>query len=100
MAKGKLSKKNILHLAKLSSLQVSEKEVEKYEGQFGETLKFMGNLNELKTENVESTNHVTQLKDVFFEDGMENKRGLSKEEVMKNSKSKKDGMFVVKRLIQ
>ena len=40
-------------------------------------------------DNIKSTNHFTNLQNVTFEDGEGDKRGLSKEDALKNTKSKK-----------
>ena len=100
MKKGHLTAKNIEKLARLSSLQVPSSELQKYEKQLDETLSFVENLDELKTDEVKPTNHVTELENVGFDDGEGDKRGLSKEQALANGKNKKDGMFVVKRLIE
>ncbi len=99
MKKSKLTKEEILHLAKLSNLSLTDEEIEKFQKQLEETVEYVENLNELDTSKVEPTSQTTGLNDVFFADGDENKRGLSYEEAAKNAKSKKDGYFVVKRIM-
>ena len=96
--KTSLTKKDVKHLAKLSALTLTEKEIEKYENQLSETLDFVENLNELETDSVKEAHSVTDSKDVFFEDGEENKRSLSEEEVLKNAKVK-NNQFVVERIL-
>lgn len=100
MANKDLTKEDILHLAKLSNLTLDEKKVEKYKEQFGETLSYIENLQELDTSKVEPTNHTTDLKDVFFEDGTENTRKFSVDEALKNAKKTKEGYFVVPRIME
>ena len=100
MTKKDLTKEDILHLAKLANLTVSADKVEKYKDQFGETLSYIENLQELDTKDVEPTNHTTNLKDIFFEDGTENTRKFSAEEALKNAKKTKDGYFVVPRIME
>ena len=94
-----LSKADILHIAKLANLTLSKKEVEKYLGQLSETIKYVENLDELDTKNVSPTSHSTNANNVYFEDGKENKRLFSQDEALKNSKNKKNGQFVVKRIM-
>ncbi len=98
MSKKNFTKKDVHHLAKLSALTLSEKEVEKYEKQLSETLEYIENLNELNTENVKEAHSVIDSKDVFFEDGEENKRGLTEKDVLKNAKVK-NSQFVVERIL-
>ncbi len=99
MKKSKLNKEEILHLAKLSNLTLTNDEIEKYRKQLEETVEYVENLNELDTRKVEPTSQTTNLTDVFFKDGVENKRGLSQNEAMKNAKNKKNDYFVVKRIM-
>ncbi len=99
MKKSKLTKEEILHLAKLSNLSLTDEEIEKYQKQLEETVEYVENLNELDTSKVEPTSQTTGLNDVFFADGEKNKRGLSQDEATKNAKNKKDGYFVVKRIM-
>lgn len=97
--KNTLTKEEIIHLAKLANLHLTEEEIKKYQQQLGETLDYIKNLEELSTEKVEPTSQVTDLENVFFEDGVDNLRGLSQEEVLKNTKNKKNSLFVVKRIL-
>jgi len=99
MSKTKLSKKEILHLAKLANLRLTESEILKYWKQLEETVEYVGNLNELNTKNVEPTSQTTNLDNIFFEDGEKNDRSLKPKESLANAKNKKDNYFVVKRIL-
>jgi aspartyl-tRNA(Asn)/glutamyl-tRNA(Gln) amidotransferase subunit C len=94
-----LERKDILHLAKLSKLQLTDKEIEKYLKQLEETVEYVDNLNELKTENLDPTSQTTNLLNVGFEDGEKNSRNLPQEIATANSKKKKSGYFVVERIM-
>jgi aspartyl-tRNA(Asn)/glutamyl-tRNA(Gln) amidotransferase subunit C len=101
MAKtSELTRKDILHIAELANLTVSDAEVEKYMNQLSETIKYVENLDELDTSNVEPTSHSTNVTNVYFEDGAKNERLFSQEEALKNGKNKKNGQFVVKRIME
>lgn len=76
MAKTTLTKENILHLAKLANLQLSEEEVTKYLSQLEQTLDYVENMKELDTKDVIPTSHSTKVENVYFEDGTQNTRGL------------------------
>ncbi len=97
--KPSLSIDEVKHLAKLSNLKLTEAELEKYQKQLEETVEFVKNLNELKTENVIPTSTTTNLKNVYFKDGVKNKRCLSRDKALANSKKKKGNFFVVKRIL-
>ena len=94
-----LSKEEIIHLAKLANLQLTDGEIEKYQKQLSETIHYVENLDELDTKDVQPTSQTTDLQDIFFEDGEENKRVFSQEEATENAKNKKEGAFVVKRIL-
>jgi len=71
-----LSKDEILHLAKLAKLNLTDKEIEKYQAQLGETIEYVKNLDELNTEKALPTNSVVDLKNITFSDGDKNERNL------------------------
>ncbi|OGK10063.1 hypothetical protein A2767_00345 [Candidatus Roizmanbacteria bacterium RIFCSPHIGHO2_01_FULL_35_10] len=89
MKKKVLTKEDILHLAKLSNLKLSDEEIEKYLKQLEETVEYVKNLDELKTDKVSPTSQTTNLTDVYFADGETNERGLKL----------KEKYFIVKRIM-
>lgn len=99
MPKKTLSKKEIEHLAKLSALSLPEKKLEKYGRQLSETLGYVENLKELKTDGVKEAHSVIDSKDVFFQDGENCTRMLTEEQATKNAKSIKNNQFSVKKIL-
>ena len=99
MKKNELTKKDILHLAELSNLKLTDQEIEKYLKQLEETVEYVKNLDELKTDKVNLTSQTTNLTDVFFADGEANDRRMTQDEAIRNAKDKKDKYFVVKRIM-
>lgn len=100
MSKSKdLSKEDVLHIAQLANLPISDDNIETYRKQLSETISYVENLDELDTSNVEPTSHSTNLKNVFFQDGTKNERGFTQEQATQNAKNVKQGQFVVKRLM-
>lgn len=95
----KLSKEEVLHLAKLAGLTLTEAEIEKNSAQLAETIDYIQNLDELKTEGVTPTNSVVDLSNVTFEDGTKNTRGLTQVEAMANGKNVKENAFAVDRMM-
>ena len=95
-----LTKKDILHIAELANLQIQDANIEMYRNQLAETIKYVENLEELDTANVEPTSHSTRLSSIYFEDGIENNRQFSPEEALQNAKNTKKKMFVVKRIME
>lgn len=94
---GKAVKVDINHLAKLASLPLTNEEKKKFEKQLGETLEYVKRLEEINTKNVEPTSQVTGLENVVRED--EASPSLSQEEVLVNAKSKHNGFFKVKAIL-
>jgi aspartyl-tRNA(Asn)/glutamyl-tRNA(Gln) amidotransferase subunit C len=95
----KLSKEEVLHLAKLAGLSLSEEEIEKNSSQLAETIDYIKNLEELDTKNVQPTNSVVDLSSVTFEDGTENMRRLTQQEAVQNGKQVMDNAFVVDKIM-
>lgn len=100
MAKKILSREEILHLAKLANLSLTDEEIVKYQSQFGETIDYIKNLEELDTKDIAPTNSVVDLKNVTFEDGTQNKIGLTLKETVQNAKKVKGNEFIVERIMQ
>jgi len=98
MKKSKLSKDDVLRLAHLAGLTLNEKEIEKYKKQLEETISYIENLNELKTDNILPTSYVNFLTNIFFIDEEKNERALTLEEVFQNTKNKKNNCFRVKKI--
>ena len=95
-----LTREDVLHMAKLASLSIDEKEIVSFQKKLADTLSYVENINEIKeAQSVPPTNQVTSLRDVFFEDGTKNTRGLSQKEATANARNVRNGRFVVIRLI-
>ncbi|MFH0772860.1 MAG: Asp-tRNA(Asn)/Glu-tRNA(Gln) amidotransferase subunit GatC [bacterium] len=99
MAKNILSKEEVLHLAKLAGLTLSDIEIEKNSLQLGETIDYIKNLDELNTDGILPTNSVVDLSNVTFEDGTQNKRALSQKEATANGKNVHKNAFAVDRMM-
>lgn len=92
--KNKLSRKQVLHIAKLADLHLTEEEIKKFQKQLGDVLGYIDILNELDTKKVKPTSQVTGLENVFKKD--EVKPSLTQEETLSNAKEKYKGYFKVK----
>lgn len=64
----KLSKQEVEKIAKLSRLELTDDEKDKFAGQLSAVLDYVGKLNEVNTENVAMTAQVTGLENVYRED--------------------------------
>jgi len=63
-----ITRDDVLHLAQLSSLQLSEEEITSLEQDLGNILGYVEQLSELDTTGVEPTYQVTDLENVMRED--------------------------------
>lgn len=100
MAQKTIDKKQLKHLAKLSSLSLAMAEEEKIGDQLSDTLEYVRNLQGLDTDNVKPTSHVVDSKNVVFADGSKNDRGLTVDEATRQAGQKKNGYFVTKRVLE
>lgn len=82
----KLSKEDVLHIAHLSKLKLTDAETEKFAGQLSSVLEYVEQLKEVDTEGVEMVSQVTGLKDVFVSDEISNT--VAPESLLENSPEK------------
>lgn len=68
----KLSISEVEHIAKLSRLELSEKEKEKFSSQLSGVLEYVQQLNEVDTVKVDATAQVTGLSNVYVQDQISN----------------------------
>ena len=94
----KLSRDDVLKLAKLSKLRLSEQEIEKFQSELSEILEYVEKLNSVDTTGLEPTYQVTGLSNVMRADEIKN-YGVSPEELLANAPDKQDNQFKVKRVI-
>lgn len=85
---------DVVKVAKLANLELSEEEEKLYGEQLSKILDYFEQLNQVDTSGVEPTFNVTGLSKVMRED--ETIASLSQEEALKNATKKKDGMFETK----
>lgn len=89
---------DIAHIAKLANLALSKEEHKKFESQLSSVLDYVNKLKEVDTKNIEPTSHVTGLENVTR--GDEAKPSLSQDEALSNTKSKHNGFFKVKAILE
>lgn len=99
MSKKHLTREDILHLAKLASLSLSDQEIETYRFQLNEILSYIEQLEELDTSKVMSTPQVTDLVNVMKEDATQKERTLKNLQNLKIVKRQNNNYFTVKRIL-
>lgn len=97
MGKSKLTKPEVLHIAQLSALPLTEKELTKFQDQLSEVLEFVESLAKVKTENITPTSQVTGLTNVIRPD--EPGSCLSQGEALSGAAEKEGGYFVVEKVL-
>ena len=93
----KITKEEVIHVAKLARLDVDEALIDKFAKQIGMILEHVDALNQVDTEGVASTSHAISLTNAFRQD---NERDLfDKESALANAPETEDGSFVVPKVI-
>lgn len=94
----KLSREDILKLAKLSRLKLTDAEVHQFQSEIGEILKYVEQLSKIDLKGVEPTYQVTGLKDVMRKDEVVDYQATPKD-LLKNAPKTEDNHFKVKRMV-
>ena len=88
-----ISREEVLHVARLARLELSDEEVERFGGQLSAILDAVGKVSELDLDDVPPTSHPLDLVNVFGEDVP--RPCLSREEALANAPDPEDGFFGV-----
>ena len=94
-----LTRDEIINVATLARIGVSEKDVERYKHDLSEILDYFKKLDELDVSAVESIGHITGMKNTFRTDKQEDFGKLGKEAIMKNVPEVKDEYIKVKSVL-
>ena len=93
-----LTKDDILKLARLSRLRLSDEEVEEFRGEISEILGYVQMLDKVDTAGLKPTYQVTGLTNVTRDDAVID-YGVSQEELLKNVPARDKNYIKVKRMI-
>lgn len=93
-----LTKEDILKLAKLSQLKLSDEEVEAYRQELSHILEYVSLLNKVDTKDLKPTLQVTGLSNQTRQDEIVD-YGVSQEELLANVPSKQDKYIKTKRML-
>ena len=92
-----LTKKDIERVADLIKIKLKSEEVESYQKQLNSVLDYLEVFKELDTKDTKITSQITGLTNVLRED--ESQDGLSQDDALLNAHEKKNGYFVVKKVL-
>lgn len=92
-----ITRDEIIHIAKLAMLNLSENELDRYTRDMQEILGYAEMINNLDTDNINETIGATEQKNVFRKD--EVKEFVTREQLLQNAPSQDDGMFRIPKVI-
>ena len=92
-----VSKEEIIHMAKLASLNLSQEEIEKYTNDMVDILNFANTVNNIDTEGINENDALNENFNVFRKD--EVKQFEDKDLLLENAPSKDLGMFQIPKVI-
>jgi aspartyl-tRNA(Asn)/glutamyl-tRNA(Gln) amidotransferase subunit C len=88
-----IEREQVLHVAKLARLRLSDAEVEKMAGELSGILDHVGRIGELELDDVAPTSHVIELENVLRPD--EPRPSWPREDVLRQAPDPADGAFRV-----
>lgn len=94
----KLTEEQVKHVAKLANLELTSREVKKFQEQLSAVLDYMESLGQVETEEIEQTSQVMNLKNVLRED--ETGSSLTQEEALSGTSAKDKSMFRTKAIFK
>jgi aspartyl-tRNA(Asn)/glutamyl-tRNA(Gln) amidotransferase subunit C len=94
----KLTRDDVLKLAGLAKLELTDKEVERFQKEMNEILGYVEQLQSVDVEGLEPTHQVTGLKSVMRKDEVKD-YGISRDALLKNVPAVENGQIKVKRVL-
>jgi len=96
----KLTRDDVLHVAKLAKLTLTEAEIEKFRKQLSEIISYISQLSEVDTRAVEPTSQTTGLTNVYRPDEVKSEKSLGQEEALSGTDQTHNGYFKVKAILE
>jgi aspartyl-tRNA(Asn)/glutamyl-tRNA(Gln) amidotransferase subunit C len=96
----KLTKDDVLHIAKLAKLRLDDSEIDKYASQLSSVIDYFSELSSVDTKDVEPTSQTTGLEDVYRKDEIIPTGSLTQEEALSGSDKVYNGYFKVKAILE
>jgi len=94
----KLSREDILKLAHLARIELTEPEIEEYQQELSEILQYVEQLQPVDVTGLKPTNQVSGLTNVMREDEIRD-YGYKTSDLLKNVPAKQDDLIIAKRMI-
>lgn len=93
----KITKNEVIHVAKLARLEIDEASLDKVTEQITRILEYVDTLNQVDTKNIPGTSHAITLTNAFREDVI--KEQLTNNQALSNAPEKENGAFVVPKIV-
>lgn len=93
-----INREEIIHIAKLANLSLTDEEIDKYTNDMEEILTFANTVNNVNTDDIDELASLEENYNVFRKD--EVKAFGNREELLKNAPSQEDGMFKIPKVIK
>ena len=94
----KLTREDVLKLARLSRLRLSDEEISQFQSEISQILAYVEQLSAVDTADLKPTSQVTGLTNVMREDEVVD-YGMSQDELLKNAPAIEKKQFKVKRVL-
>ena len=95
----KLTKSDILHVAGLANLDLTDSEIKEFTPQLSNIINFIGELSKADTKGVEPTSQTTGLEDVTRKDEKNSSSSLTQDEALSGTDKFYNGYFKVKAIL-
>lgn len=97
-----ISEKQVKHIAKLARMELTDKELEKFQKELSSILDYVDKLKEVDTSGVEPISQVTELENITREDKQDKKEGRKEmaKKIVNQTPQKKDNYFQVPRILE
>mgnify|MGYP002064074726 CR=1 FL=1 len=94
----KITKEEVLYVARLARLDLDADAIDKFAGQIDEILGYIDKLNQVDTEGTQPTSHAISLTNAFRDDV--ERQHLERERALSNAPEAEEGQFVVPKIIE
>ena len=93
----KITKEEVLYVARLARLDLDEEAIDKFAGQIDEILGYIEKLNQVDTRGIKPTSHAISLTNAFRDDLQQ--EHLDRERALDNAPEQEEGQFVVPKVV-
>ena len=93
----KITKEEVLYVARLARLDLDADSIDKFAGQIDEILGYIEKLSQVDTEGIIPTSHAISLTNAFRED--EQRQHLDRDRALGNAPESEEGCFLVPKVV-